>query len=244
MIDLHCHLLPGIDDGPKTREDALELCRTAVSNGITRAVATPHITPGRYDNTFESITVVYNSFCEDLLEAGIALQLGMAAEVRLDPVIMDMVQSGSVPFLGEYDGEKLILLEFPHTHIPPGSSELIKWLLDQGIRPLIAHPERNGDVLRKLGKIEPFVKVGCLLQITAGSLAGVFGDLPRKRGIEMLKNDWVLIMASDAHNMHARLPDIEPGRAVAAAIVGEQQSWELVRERPLAISKFHFEHAH
>ena len=158
----------------------------------------------------------------------------------MDPVIMNMIKSDAVPFLGEYKGEPLLLLELPHTHIPPGSDEFISWLLKKGIRPIIAHPERNKDVMRKLSKITPFVKAGCLLQITAGSLSGVFGDVPKKRGIEMLKQGWVTIIASDAHNLHARLPEIEPGRAVAAKIVGEEESWCMVRHRPAEIACKHF----
>lgn len=240
MIDLHCHLLPGIDDGPKDLQASLDLCRRAVENGIRQAVVTPHITPGRYDNTQASITTVYTEFKSQLALAGIDLTLGMAAEIRLDPVIIDMAKQGTLPFLGEYQGDKLILLEFPHDNIPPGSEELVAWLLKSGIRPVIAHPERNRDVQRKLKKIEPFVKAGCLLQITAASLTGVFNDISKKRGIELLKLGWVSIIASDAHNLHSRLPDLEPGRLVAAQYVGETESWALVRDRPAEISAMHF----
>ena len=240
MIDLHCHLLPGIDDGPKSVEAALALCRRAVANGIQRAVTTPHIIPGRYDNDKAAITKVWRTLKKELTAAGIELELGMAAEVRLDPVIIDMIKADRVPFLGEYNNEPLLLLEFPHTHIPPGSMEFVKWLLKEGIRPMIAHPERNGDVIDNLKKIEPFVKAGCLLQITAASLEGVFGPEEKRRGIQMLKKDWVTIIASDAHNLRGRLPQIEPGRKVAANVVGVARSWELVRERPAEIAAKHF----
>ena len=240
MIDLHCHLLPGIDDGPKTLDDSLALCRAAVENGISHAVVTPHITPGRYDNTLQSITETFTAFTDELKHAGIALRLGMAAEVRLDPLILDMVKEGNMPFLGEYNGSPVMLLEFPHSHIPPGSEELVGWLLKEGILPMIAHPERNKDVMRKLDKIMPFVKAGCLLQVTAASLAGVFGDEPRKRGVELLKEGLVTILASDAHNLHGRLPDIEQGRAVAEKIVGEDESWNLVLYGPREIAARQF----
>ena len=240
MIDIHCHLLPGIDDGPKTMEDSLNLCRIAVDNGITKAVATPHITPGRYDNTLESIAEVFNQFRSKLEQANIDLEVGVAAEVRLDPVILDMVKMDTMPFLGEFDGEPVMLLEFPHTHIPPGSGEHIAWLRKEGVLPIIAHPERNKDVMNKLSKIKPFVDAGCLLQVTAGSLAGVFGDIPRKRGIELLKKGWVTILASDAHNLRGRLPDIEQGRVVAEKIVGKEEAWNLVEHRPAQISAKHF----
>jgi len=240
MIDLHCHLLPGIDDGPKDLESAINLCRRAVENGIKYAVTTPHITPGRYDNTLASITRAYQAFSQELQSAGVDLTLGMAAEVRLDPIILNMVKEGMVPFLGEYQGDKIMLLEFPHSNIPPGSEELVLWLLKAGIRPLIAHPERNKDIQNKLSKINPYLKAGCLLQITAGSLTGVFGDVARKRAVKLLENGSVTIIASDAHNLHSRLPEMEPGRKVAAGIVGEAESWALVRDRPAEIAAMHF----
>jgi protein-tyrosine phosphatase len=241
MIDLHCHLLPGIDDGPRTLEDALELCRIATQNGIKKAVTTPHILPGTYDNTLASIKEAWSAFKTSMQEADISLELGYAAEIRIDPIIVEMVETDMLPILGEYEGERMALVEFPHTHIPPGCKELIHWLLKRGIRPLIAHPERNQAVIKKLKRIEPFIKAGCLLQVTAGSLAGIFGDEPRDCGIEMLKRGWVTLLASDAHNLRSRLPELEPGRSVAAGIVGEEEAWAMVRERPAMIAANHFE---
>jgi len=240
MIDLHCHLLPGIDDGPKDLDAALNLCRQAVANGITHAVTTPHITPGRYDNTLESITAAYTQFREALQTAEINLVLGMAAEVRLDPVIIDIVNMGKIPLLGQYQGDRVMLLEFPHSLIPPGSLELVEWLINAGLRPMIAHPERNKDIQRKLSKLEPFIKAGCLVQITAGSLTGVFGEESQKRATQLLKSGVVTIIASDAHNLHQRLPELEPGRKAAEKIVGQKESWMLVRERPAEIAAAHF----
>ena len=240
MIDLHCHLMPGIDDGPKDLEASLALCRHAVASGITHAVTTPHIIPGRYDNSLEGITESYQQFCKALESAGIALTLGMAAEVRLDPLILELVKEDRVPWLGEYQGHKIMLLEFPHSLIPPGSLELVNWLIRAGIRPVIAHPERNKAVQQKLNKIDPFVKAGCLLQLTAGSLTGVFGDEPKKRAVQLLKAGKVTIIATDAHNLHSRKPELEPGRQVAAKYVGEKESWALVRDRPAEIARMHF----
>ncbi len=240
MIDLHCHLLPGIDDGPKTQEEALEMARLASKNGIKQAIVTPHIIPGRYDNNLASITTAFTNFNEAVVEAGIPLQLGMAAEVRLDPVIKAMVDSNTLPFLGKLDGFQLLLLEFPHGNIPTGSIEMIQWLIKQKIKPVIAHPERNRAVIRDFEKIVPFIEAGCLLQITAGSLVGVFGNEPKKSAERLLERGWVSVIASDAHNRQTRTPDIEPGRVEAAKIVGEAESWVMVKDRPLEITEEHF----
>ncbi len=152
MIDLHCHLLPGIDDGPVTLASALQLATLAVANGITHAVVTPHVNPGRYENTAPSIASVFEAFQTELTAQGINLKLGMAGEVRICPEIPPMLEQGLIPFLGEWEGKKVLLLELPHSHVPPGSDKLVQWLLDRDIQPMIAHPERNKDVMRDLDK--------------------------------------------------------------------------------------------
>ena len=235
MIDLHCHLLPGIDDGPATLAEALALARLAVANGIAWAVATPHINYGRYDNTLASISAAYWQFKAELAKQGIPLRLGMAAEVRVGFEITQRVACCELPFLGVMNHKNVLLLEFPPSHLPPGSEKLMHWLMARGISPMIAHPERNKSVIRDLDKIRPFVEMGCHLQVTASAVAGKFGGLARQCAAQMLENGWVTILASDAHDSEWRPPALEPGRAAAAAIVGELESWRLVRDVPRQI---------
>ncbi len=236
MIDLHCHLLPGIDDGPDTLDESLALAKLAVANGITGAVVTPHIHIGRYDNTLASISDNYQQFKAELDKQSIPLKLGMAAEVRIGFEMMQMFSNGQLPFLGELNNNKVLLVEFPHSHIPPGSEKLMGWLLDRGICPMIAHPERNKSIIRDLQKIAPFVEMGCCLQVTAGSVVGDFGQFAKERAVQMLESGWVTILASDAHNIKSRPPALEPGRAAAAKIVGEGESRRMVYDIPNRIS--------
>lgn len=240
MIDLHCHLLPGIDDGSKSLAQTLDMLRYAVDAGISKLVCTPHIIPGRYDNSFDSIKSVFKNTKSEIIKNKIPIDIGMAAEIRFDPVIIDMVNNNTLPILGEYEGQSLILLEFPHSHIPPGSDELIKWLAKKGIRVLVAHPERNRSVLRDINKLESLHKLGCLFQITGGSLTGVFSQASKDCAIELLKRERVFIIASDAHNLHERKPELEPARQKAEKIVGEEISLDMVLGRPDKISKIHF----
>ncbi len=235
MIDLHCHLLPGIDDGPETMEEALALAAHAVRNGIVRAVVTPHIHVGRYRNELASITADLTRFRTELKRRNIPLELGLGGEVRLGEDIIAMVAEERIPYLGERDGYRIMLLELPHSHVPVGSDKFVGWLLKQKIRPMIAHPERNKDVHHDINKIPPFVSMGCWLQVTAGAVAGNFGEPSRKRAVQLLERGWVTVLASDAHNLEHRPPELEPGRRAAAAIVGEEESWKLVRDTPLAI---------
>jgi len=236
MVDVHCHLFPGIDDGPQTLAAALALAQRAVAAGIVSAIVTPHILPRRYDNTLAGIRAATASFRTELDARGIPLAIGYAAEVRIGPEIMALAEAQTLPLLGNIEGYGIVLLEFPDSHILPGSDKLAAWLLERNIRPLIAHPERNKEIMRDVESIAPFVQMGCWLQLTAGSVAGVFGPRCRERSRELLERGWVHVLASDAHDMPARQPELEPGRTAAEEIVGEAESWRLVRERPAAIA--------
>ncbi|MFT5768406.1 MAG: protein-tyrosine phosphatase [Lysobacterales bacterium] len=241
MIDLHCHMLPGIDDGAGELETALGMARLAVADGITHSVLTPHLHGGRWDNRAADISLLCSEFRQQLATENIDLKLGFSAEVRIDAEIIGWIANGDIPFLGEWEGQKVLLLELPHGEIPPGADKLTAWLLKNNIRPMIAHPERNKYVLRSLDAITPFVEQGCLLQVTAGSVAGQFGEPARERAIELLARGWVTILATDAHSVDWRPPDLSTGRQAAAAVVGEAESWQLVKDRPWEIARSHFE---
>ena len=235
VIDLHCHLLPGIDDGARTLVEALEMARTAVGDGIDYAVMTPHLHPGRYENTRSSTEQPLREFRAALRKEQIALQIGVAAEVRLAIEILHLLEQDEVPFLGEMDGYRIMLLEFPHGHITHGAENLIQKLLDDKIRPIIAHPERNKDVIRDLTKIEPFVEMGCLLQLTASAVAGHFGEGPHRCARQLLELGVVTALATDAHNLKGRRPELREGMEAAAEIVGQEAAHDLVYKGPLAI---------
>jgi len=235
MYDLHCHLLPGIDDGPQSLDEALAMARLAVSEGIRKSVVTPHLHVGRWDNDRASIEAAVGAYRSALDAAGIALEIGFAAEVRCDYDIVPYVDAERVPFLGSFEGERVMLLEFPHGHVPVGGEKLVAWLRERGIRSMIAHPERNKDIMRDLGKLQPYVAVGCLLQLTADAVAGEFGPQCQTRAIEMLERGWVTIMASDAHDTEARPPRLKPGLEKAATIVGAQAARDLVEANPRRI---------
>ena len=235
MIDLHCHLLPGIDDGPQTLDEAIALAAHAVKSGITHAVVTPHVHIGRYENDLPSIRRDLAKFQAELDSLKIPLKLGLGGEIRLGEEVVDYIAASRIPFLGECGGYKIMLLEFPHGHVPIGADKFVAWLLKKRIRPLIAHPERNREIMDDINKLTPFVTMGCMLQLTAGSVEGRFGEHARARAVDLLRRGWVSVLASDAHNMEHRPPELEPGRKAAARVVGEADSWKLVRETPLSI---------
>lgn len=235
MIDLHCHLLPAIDDGPESLAQALELARLAADSGIRRSVVTPHIQPGCWDNDQAGIERVFRAFQAELEREGIPLEVGMAAEVRVCAEIMSLLAQDRIPFLGEYRGKRVMLLEFPHEQIPAGTDALVRWLMKRDILPMIAHPERNKAVLRDFSKIFPYVEMECLFQVTAGSLAGQFGERCEERALQFLEEGWITVLASDAHNVKHRPPNLEEGREAVERVAGPEVARKLVVDNPSEI---------
>lgn len=206
MIDIHCHLLPGIDDGPATLEAALALAKALVDDGVTHVVATPHVFPGRFENRRSSIEDDFERFAETLRETGLPLALTWAGEVRLTPEVIDLLARDELPFVGQVGRQRTLLLEMPDGQIPLGSDRLVRHLLAQGVRPILVHPERNRAVMERPDRLEPFIDMGCYLQLTAGSLVGDFGAKAQATSQALLALGWVQAVASDAHNLGGRRP--------------------------------------
>ena len=240
MIDLHNHLLPGIDDGAPDLEQALALARIAVADGISHMVCTPHIHPGRYDNTPASIASALQQLRQGLQQENIPLQIASAAEVRFGVEIMSMVAEQSLPLLGEWQGKQVLLLEFPHSEVPHNAERLTAWLIQRHITPMIAHPERNKGLMAHPGRLKDFLKQGCLLQVTAGAVAGRFGPRAQQLAEALLKHGHVTLLASDAHNREHRPPVLSEGLASAAALIGDQAAEKLVKDNPWQIAQGHF----
>jgi protein-tyrosine phosphatase len=235
VIDLHCHFLPGIDDGAQVPGEALALARAAVAAGITTSVMTPHVHIGRYDNNLTSIKTSFAAFQKALLEENIALQIRIGGEVRIAAEIMALVEDGEAPYIGALDGHSIMLLEFPHSHLMLGADKLIQWLLARKIKPLIAHPERNKDVMRNFERIYPFVTMGCLLQVTGASIIGQFGKPAQDCALKLFEREWVTVVATDAHNLQHRPPNLDLARKALVELGGETFAQRMTLDTPAEI---------
>ena len=235
MIDLHCHLLPGVDDGAVDLPEAISLARLAVADGISHAVLTPHVHPGRYDNSIAGLQPHFEKFRSALVKESVPLAISLAGEVRLSPEVLQLAIADELPFIGTWHGSKVVLLELPHSHIPPGSDKLVKWLLARDVLPMIAHPERNKDIIHNLDKILPFVDLGCLFQITAMSVTGEFGMPAHQRAHEILENNWATVVATDAHNQQHRPPVLSKARHLIEKMYGVDRAVLLFDENPKMI---------
>lgn len=235
MIDLHCHYLPGVDDGAQTIDEALALARAAVADGITHAVMTPHVHVGVFENHAKNIALAVGHFRAALAQHGIPLAISAGGEVRIGSELIEMLATGDIPFLGQWRGQRVMLLEMPHGSVPVGAERFTAWLRKQGVLPLIAHPERNKDVMRDLAKLDPFLEQGCLLQVTAGSLVGHFGETAERRARELLDRGDIFAVATDAHNLENRPPVMTAARAFLATDAGEPVALSLTHGNPLAL---------
>jgi len=243
MIDIHCHILPDIDDGAKDMAEALALITLAIEDGVSRIVVTPHLHFGRFDNTLSVIKSAFVSLETEVKKAGIDIPLAYAAEVRLDSEMLALIANKELPLYGNYDGKQFMLLEFPHSHIPAGSDILVKYLKKHNITPVIAHPERNRDLLDSPHKIKPFVRLGCWFQVTASSITGHFGDECQALALKYIEQDYIQIVASDAHNIKRRPPLLSKARIKVAELFGEEKAQQLFYDNPYNITASLFDHS-
>lgn len=209
MIDLHSHLLPGIDDGARTIDDTLDVVRNTLDSGVTHVMCTPHVHLGIFNNNKDTIQKSFAIAVQALRKSNIPLKLAFSCEVRICPEIIPLVQSDKLPFLGMYNNKKVLLLELPHSHVPPGTENLIKWLLKQNIQPVIPHPERNREILVNNSKIRWLKQLGCLFQVTAGAFVGRFSDKSAELAWKMLDDGYINYVASDTHNVKKRPNDMQ-----------------------------------
>jgi protein-tyrosine phosphatase len=240
MIDLHCHILPGIDDGAQSIEDSLNLLKAAVADGISRIVCTPHIQLGRFDNTNDIIENAFNEVKESAKKAELKIELAFAAEVRICPEIMLLVKQKRLPFIGKWQEKDVLLLELPHSHIPAGTEQLINWLNKNNIIPMIAHPERNRDIIADISRLSRIPTSSCLYQITAASLCGDFGEVPQRISEQLLTDNKVTIIASDAHSIKRRPPKLSQAKKIVEELVGLERAEMLLYKTPKLISDCKF----
>jgi protein-tyrosine phosphatase len=237
LIDLHSHILPGIDDGANILADSLAMAHQSIDAGVTHMMCTPHIMQGIYENTQQSIQVAYAALKQAVEEDGCGLKLSYAAEVRIAPEILQWVSDKKIPYLGQWKGKYVILLELPHSHIPAGTDNLLRWLLKHNVQPVIAHPERNRDIIAQYNKINMLRREGCLFQVTAGSFTGRFSEAIKSIALKMLEDDMISYIASDTHNISRRPNDMGEARLVLESEVGEQRALDLVFNTPLKITQ-------
>lgn len=218
MIDLHSHILHGLDDGARSLAESVEMARAAVADGIGTVAATPHVRDD-YPTTPTELEAALGELRAELEHAGIALQLLTGGEIALDR--LDRLDAEERARFGLGGNPQALLLEFPYHGWPLGLAETVFGLRASGTRPVLAHPERNDVVRRNPSLLEPVVRAGALVQLTAASLDGRLGTATRSTAFKLLDLRLAHLVSSDAHS-----PDVRS--------IGLREAAEAVGSAPLA----------
>ena len=232
MIDLHSHILPGIDDGATNLGVALEMARIATTNGVTIQACTPHIFPGVFNNTGKQIRLGTVELQRHLDSHGIPLYLVAGADAHVVPNMVVGLRGGNILSLAD---TRYVLVEPPHHVAPIRIEHFFFELLAAGYVPILTHPERLAWIETDYAIFVKLFRAGVWMQITSGSLIGAFGRRPRYWAERMLNEALAHLLASDAHGVCSRRPDLAEGRAVAAKWLGEEEAEQLVHIRPRAV---------
>jgi protein-tyrosine phosphatase len=201
MIDLHCHILPGIDDGAQSDNDSLEMAKLAVQEGITTIIATPHHKNGWYENSKQAILVKVAELNKRLQEEKIDLKILSGQEPAINGELAEDYDKGQIMTL---NGTHYVFVELPSNHVPRYTEKMLYDLQLKGLIPVIVHPERNSEIHERPELLYKLVEKGALAQLTAASICGKFGKKIKSFSEQLVEANLVHFIASDAHNVTSR----------------------------------------
>lgn len=229
MVDIHCHILPAIDDGSESWEMTAAMCRMAALDGITHIVATPHCSL-----QFEYDRDHYTDMLATLSEvANGRLTFSIGCDFHLSRHnIADAMDNPQRYAIGD---SQYLLVEFEHHAIPVNANEQLLAVVSRGLVPIITHPERNAYLIKHPETVLEFVELGCLVQVTANAFTGFWGPKARKTAEWLLHRHAVHVVATDAHNVDTRPPVLSEARDRVAALAGVETAEALVTHNPSAI---------
>lgn len=233
MIDLHTHILPGVDDGVRTEDDAVAFARVAVADGIRTMVATPHCKEGFFYIERDAVLAATDRLRDRLRRERVDLELLPGAEVHLTHDLPARVADGRAPTLG--DNGKTLLLELSTSQYPVDLENLVFQLKLAGIVTLLAHPERIRFFQDDVRRYASVIRVGAYGQVTTGSVLGQFGEETEEFSEEIVRKGLVHVLASDSHNLRGRPPVLSKALARLAEWVGEDRARAMIGEVPRAL---------
>lgn len=232
-VDIHCHILPGLDDGPKNLSQSLALCAALVEDGITTVIATPHQI-GRYDrlNSAAVIQQEINQLAAALESKQIPLEILPGGDVRIDERLANLLDAGEIVSLA--NAEKHLLLELPHElYVDPAAT--IEMLNQRGLQTIMTHPERHPYLIGKDQLLQAWVQQGAVIQLTAGSLLGDFGRRAYNQAWHILQLGLASLVATDSHDVVRRPPRISAALARLTREFGAETARALCIDNPLCV---------
>jgi len=232
MIDLHTHILPGVDDGVKTMDDAVAFARVAAADGIGTIVATPHYREGFYMNPRPDVLAGVLALNERLRAEKVPVLVLPGAEIHVSADLVSRVKSGHAPTLA--DNGRTVLFELSMSQYPPDLEQLVFQMRLAGLQVLFAHPERIRYFQDDISRYEAVIRLGAFGQITTGSVTGLFGDDIAEFSEELARKRLVHVIASDAHNTRGRPPVISSAMSLLGSWTGVEFAQRMTEEFPRA----------
>jgi protein-tyrosine phosphatase len=232
MIDIHNHILPGLDDGAKELETSIAMARMAAADGITHLVATPHAN-SRYEFNPAEIEARLSAIREALAGEGVAITLGSGCDFHLS--YENIQNAHRQPKKYSINAKNYLLVELPDFSIPKQLDEAFYELRVAGLEPILTHPERNPVLQKDTSRLEEWLRQGMLVQVTTSSVMGKMGPVAERLAHRMLANRWVHFLATDAHNLNSRPPQMRAACEAVAKKYGEAYAHRLCVENPLAV---------
>lgn len=229
VVDSHIHILPGLDDGAGSWEEAVEIAKAAMADGTTALIVTPHYNDMRDHTPRDRVYKELNVFRKYLAKARIALDLYPGAEITLHPRVPELLDKGVLTTIND---TAYMLVELPFGEEIAKSEKVILKLRKAGIIPILAHPERHREVREQPDWLVRFIESGCLAQVNAGSLTGERGDVVRDFAENLVSRQLVHLLGSDSHNLSQRKPELAKAIEIIRRLVGEQRAAFMVKECP------------
>lgn len=229
MIDIHSHILPGLDDGSETIEQSIEMLRMAAASGTTDIVASPHANP---DFEFDPAEVEWK-IAELQAAAGENPRIHYGCDFHLTPENIENALREPGKYSINHRG--YLLVEFADSFIPKSTNDIFAAMIESGIRPIITHPERNLLLQKRVEQLEAWVEMGCLMQVTAQSLLGMFGNRAKDSSHALMARRLVHFLASDAHDLKRRTTELRPAWNYVAEHYGAGLARLLLIDNPQAV---------
>ncbi|MCC7430818.1 hypothetical protein IT568_08255 [bacterium] len=229
MVDIHNHILFGVDDGAKTLEQSIQMLKSAVEQGISVVCCTPHVHEMTTETDVENFYRTLDTLLEEIEKQSIKIELVLACEIMFHPAIVEVARKKFGTFNAQ---KKYLLTEFPSFDFPKVTGEIVYELSQEGITTIIAHPERNGKIASNLNEALNLIKYGALLQMDFGSILGDFGKTTKKVCDELLSYDAYTFAASDAHNTSSRNFLMQKGYQEISKIKGTEIADLLCKTNP------------
>jgi protein-tyrosine phosphatase len=228
MVDLHCHILPGLDDGSATMEESMAMAESAIAEGITHVVATPH-SSNEYHFDFSHVHELRDELQNKI---GDRLKIATGCDFHLNPENLGALHKDPRQFC--INQRDFLLLEFNEYSIPPSMDHTLHEIQLAGVQPVITHPERNGILRAHPERLKKWVRVGCFAQVTGGALTGAFGAGAQQDALKWIGEGLIHFVASDAHNTRARPLRLQTAYNVVVDQFGQEKARALFQDNPLA----------